>query len=213
MKTTDCVEAEDGGVLAGNIYDKYGSRNPLVRWVMRRFDATLSELIARAEPMTVHEVGCGEGFWVLRWNERGIPARGSDSSARIIEIARAGAAARMLSPLIFQVRDIYQMEAGRDNADCVVCSEVLEHLERPEQGLQALRRVVDRHLIVSVPWEPVWRLLNIAQGRYIGRLGNTPGHIQHWTRRGIVRLVAKYFEVLEVRHCVLWTMLLCRRLG
>ena len=212
MSRKGSVGVEDSGILAGNVFDKYGAQNPLIKWVMKRFDATLSELIAKAGPTTVHEVGCGEGFWVLRWNERGIEARGSDVSARVIEVARGDAVARGLSPLLFQVCDVYHLEADRDRADLVVCCEVLEHLEWPEEGLQALQRVVGRHLIVSVPWEPVGRLLNLARGRYIGSLGNTPGHIQHWTHRGIVRFVSKYFKVVDVRLCFPWTVLLCRPL-
>jgi hypothetical protein len=30
-----------------------------------------------------------------------------------------------------------------------------------------------------VPREPIWRIGNMARGRYLGDLGNTPGHIQH----------------------------------
>ena len=210
MSRRDSGRVEDGGVPAGNVFDKYGSQNPFIKWVMKRFDATVSEFVAVASPATVHEVGCGEGFWVLRWNERGIEARGSDVSARIIEVARADAVARGLSAHTFQVRDIYQMEAGSDSAECVVCSEVLEHLERPGEGLEALQRIVERHLVVTVPREPLWRVLNLARGRYIRSLGNTPGHVQHWTRRGIVRLVSKYFEVVDVRCCGPWTMILCR---
>ncbi len=40
--------------------------------------------------------------------------------------------------------------------------------------------------------------------------GNTPGHLQHWSRAGFLRLVADYFEVVEVRTPLPWTMALCR---
>lgn len=86
-----------------------------------------------------------------------------------------------------------------DAADLIVCCEVLEHLERPEEGLRALQRVVGRYLIVSVSREPIWCVLNLARGKYIADFGNTPGHIQHWSKRGFVALVSKYFEVVEVK--------------
>ena len=199
-------------MIAGNVFDKYESRNPLIKWLMKRFDATLSELIARANPATIHDAGCGEGFLVVRWNERGIAARGTDVSCDIVETARRLATAKGLSPLLFQVRSIYELKSDNDKADLVTCLEVLEHLERPEEALKALRRVVDRHLMVSVPWEPVWRLLNLARGKYIRSLGNTPGHIQHWNRRDIVGFVSKYFDVVDVRLCFPWVVLLCRPL-
>jgi 2-polyprenyl-3-methyl-5-hydroxy-6-metoxy-1,4-benzoquinol methylase len=202
--------ASEQGVVVGNVYDKYGSRNPIVRRLMRGFGDALGELVAQAAPRTIHEVGCGEGYWVLRWNRGGLDARGSDFSARAIELARLNAAQQGVGAERFAVRSVYDLEPGRDGADLLVCSEVLEHLERPEEALRRLQRVVSRHLIVSVPREPVWRLLNLARGKYVGSLGNTPGHLQHWSARAFTRLVARYFELVTVRMPLPWTMALCR---
>lgn len=201
------------GIVVGNVYDKYGSANPIVKRIMRGFESTLSSLIARAAPVEIHEIGCGEGYWVLRWNELGMAARGCDFSQQVIDIARENAIERGLPPELFEVRSIYDLEANRDAADLMVCCEVLEHLEQPELALQALQPVVGRHLILSVPREPLWRILNMARGKYPTVLGNTPGHVQHWSRRGFVRLVSAYFEVIEVKNPLPWTMLLCRPRG
>lgn len=202
---------KEAGVVVGNVYDKYGSRNPVVRWIMRGFEDALSELVARAAPSSVHEIGCGEGYWVLHWNRHGLVARGTDFSTEVIRLARLNAAQEGIAADFFQVRSIYDLEPGRDGADLVVCCEVLEHLERPDEALRALQRVVRSHLIVSVPREPIWRLLNLARGKYVPHLGNTPGHLQHWSSRGFTQLMAKYFEVMEVRTPLPWTMALCRR--
>ena len=202
--------ATEGGVPVGNVYDKYGSRNPVVRRLMRGFDQALSELVARAAPTTLHEVGCGEGYWVLRWSRQGLPARGSDFSAEAIRLARMNAAEQGVAEDRFQVRSVYELEPARDGADLVVCCEVLEHLERPEEALRALQRIAGRHLIFSVPREPLWRALNLARLKYLGSLGNTPGHLQHWSSRAFTRLLSRYFELLEVRTPLPWTMALCR---
>ena len=92
----------------------------------------------------------------------------------------------------------------------MVCCEVLEHLEQPELALKTLKRVTGRYLILSVPREPLWCAMNLARAKYISRLGNTPGHIQHWSKRGFIRLVSKCFDVLEVKSPLPWTMLLCK---
>jgi 2-polyprenyl-3-methyl-5-hydroxy-6-metoxy-1,4-benzoquinol methylase len=203
--------ATEQGVVVGNVYDKYGSRNPIVKWLMRGFEGALSELVAQAAPASIHEVGCGEGYWVLRWNRSGLDARGSDFSGKAIELARLNAAQQGVAAERFAVRSVYELEPGRDGADLVVCCEVLEHLERPEEALRRLQGVVSRHLIVSVPREPIWRVLNLARAKYIGSLGNTPGHLQHWSTRAFTQLVARYFEVVAVRTPLPWTMALCRR--
>jgi len=202
--------AKENGIVVGNTYDKYGSRNPIVKWMMKGFETALSDLIAKAAPRSIHEIGCGEGYWVLRWNEQGKTARGCDLSMHVIELARENAVEQGVSPSLFEPRSIYELEVGRHNADLVVCCEVLEHLEFPDAGLQALQRVVDRHLIISVPREPLWCALNLARGKYITHRGNTPGHIKQWSKGSFIRLVSKYFDVIEVKTPLPWTMLLCK---
>jgi hypothetical protein len=71
-----------------------------------------------------------------------------------------------------------------------------------------MSRVASRHLLVSVPREPLWRALNIARGAYLTALGNTPGHVNHWSRRGLRTLLDGHGEVLELRTPFPWTMAL-----
>ena len=201
---------EEGGVVVGNTFDKYSSRNPVVRGMMNGFGASLADLVARVSPLSIHEIGCGEGYWVLRWNREGLAASGCDFSEKVIGLARENAVACGLSPALFETQCIYDLDPERHRADLIVCCEVLEHLERPAVALQALRKIVGQHLIVSVPDEPLWRMLNLARFKYVKRWGNTPGHVQHWSKNGFIRLVSQHFEVLEVRCPFPWTMLLCR---
>lgn len=201
---------KEDGIVVGNAYDKYGSSNPIVRRIMQGFDLALTELIDQTRPQTIHEVGCGEGYWVLRWNRQGIEARGTDFSGRVIELALENALAEKLSPGIFETRSIYDIQIERDSADLVVCCEVLEHLEDPEAGLAALQRVVTSHVVLSVPREPIWCALNLARGKYFTSFGNTPGHIQHWSKSGFLKLVSQYFDVIDIKSPLPWTMLLAR---
>ena len=201
--------AEDG-IIIGNTYDKYRSKNPIVRWMMNGFDASLSELVGKVSPTSIHDIGCGEGYWTMRWHEQGIRVKGSDFSRQVIDISRKNAKAQGIHTDLFQVSGIYDVNRTDDTAELVVCCEVLEHLESPEAGLKALRSIVGKWLIVSVPREPIWCLLNLARGKYVRDLGNTPGHIQHWSRSSFIRTVSQYFEVVEVRSPMPWTMLLCK---
>ncbi|MBZ9922623.1 class I SAM-dependent methyltransferase, partial [Mesorhizobium sp. BR1-1-7] len=104
----------------------------------------------------------------------------------------------------------YEVMPERDGADLIVCCEVMEHLEEPQKALQALQRIARSDLILSVPREPLWRALNLARGKYVSALGNTPGHLQHWSQRGFISLVSQFFEVVEVLSPLPWTMLHCR---
>ncbi|WP_422843436.1 class I SAM-dependent methyltransferase [Acidovorax sp. M2(2025)] len=201
----------EGGIVVGNNYNKYSTQNPIARRLMRGFSESLSALVSKAAPETIHEVGCGEGYWTLAWHQQGMQVKGSDFSEQVIALAQENAAERGLPPTLFSRRSIYELAQGDDSADLIVCCEVLEHLDDPEAGLAALRRVATRNIILSVPREPLWCALNLARGKYWSSLGNTPGHIQHWSSRAFVDLVQKYFEVQEIRKPLPWTMLLCKK--
>jgi 2-polyprenyl-3-methyl-5-hydroxy-6-metoxy-1,4-benzoquinol methylase len=200
----------ENGIVIGNTFDKYSSRNPIVKWMMRAFHKALNDLVARAAPNSIHELGCGEGYWVCKWSREGRIVRGSDFSPVVIDLARANAEAQGLAADLFKVGSIYNLKPEKDSADLLVCCEVFEHLENPHLGLQALVRTVRNFVILSVPREPIWRFLNVARGRYLRDFGNTPGHIQHWSKSAFIRMVKHYFYVIEIRSPLPWTMLLCR---
>lgn len=208
MKIAGGLKEDD--IAIGNVFDKYGSRNPVVRYLMQGFSDSLSGFVGMAAPKTIHEVGCGEGYWTNQWNAMGIKARGSDFSSQVIDMARANAQAIGVPSDIFSVKSIYELKAPEDSADLIVCCEVMEHLEQPEAALETLKGIVTDHLIISVPREPLWRAMNMARGKYLTSLGNTEGHIQHWSKAGITGLVSRYFDVIEVRSPIPWTMMLCR---
>lgn len=197
------------GVLAGNLYDKYGSRNPLVRALMRGFEEALDELVVVTNSKNIHEVGCGEGRWTIEWAARGLDARGTDFSEHVLALARAnceraGAAAR------FRAASIYDLEAATDAAELVVCCEVLEHLDEPERAVDVLASLASPWLIASVPREPIWSLMNMARGKYWSSWGNTPGHLQRWSTESFTRLLSRRFEIVTVRRPLPWSMVLCR---
>lgn len=199
----------EDGIVFGNAFDKYGSKNPIVKWIMSGFDSSLEHFVVHANPETIHEVGCGEGFWVNKWNSQGLKAVGSDFSHDVISLARENATAANLMPDVFNVKSIYDLKAGIDSADLIVCCEVMEHLEEPDKAMKILQSLVDKYLIISVPREPIWCTLNMARGKYIRNFGNTPGHIQHWSKKSFIKFIQSYFKVIEVSSPFPWTMLLC----
>lgn len=197
----------EDGIVVGNVYNKYESRNPIARHLLRGFLRALDDLLARAGDGKVHEVGCGEGYLSVRMKRTGREVRGSDFSEQIIERARTIHGGVGID---FRVRSIYDLNAAEDAADTIVCCEVLEHLDQPERALARLAEVTRRSCILSVPNEPLWRLMNIARGKYWSEFGNTPGHVQKWSRRAFIRIVSQHFAVVEVRQPVPWTMVRCQ---
>ena len=76
--------------------------------------------------------------------------------------------------------------------------------------LDEMSRVASRKILVSVPREPIWRILNMARGAYIKDLGNTPGHLNHWSKRSFVQMLKGYGRVDAVLTPFPWTMVLLR---
>ena len=203
------VGAEERG---GNVYDKYASTNQIERLLVGRFLESVGELVDRTGASEAHEVGCGEGELSLLMARRGLRVRGSDAFGDVIEGARERARAQGLE-VAFEARAVQQLEPSRDGAELVVCCEVLEHLPDPDRALEILCRLADPWLLISVPREPLWRALNLARLAYVRQLGNTPGHLNHWSKREFARLLAERLEVVEVRSPLPWTMALCRATG
>jgi 2-polyprenyl-3-methyl-5-hydroxy-6-metoxy-1,4-benzoquinol methylase len=92
--------------------------------------------------------------------------------------------------------------------DAASAMEVLEHVPDPEAVLAEMSRVAARWLLVSVPREPLWRALNMSRGAYLRQLGNTPGHLNHWSKSGFAKLLDRYGEIVELRSPFPWTMAL-----
>lgn len=209
------VTVSKDGVVTGNTYDKYGSSNPVVRRLMDSFERTLDQLFTLAAPASVLDVGCGEGVLVQRWAQQLGDGRvvGIDLEEESIQ---AGWAEHAAPNLEYRV-----MEAGRadrvenlpfaeNEFELASAIEVLEHVPDPEHTVSEMARCASRHLLVSVPREPLWRMLNMARGAYWPALGNTPGHLNHWSRRSFVAMLSRYGEVAEVRSPFPWTMVLVR---
>jgi SAM-dependent methyltransferase len=193
----------------GNVYDKYGTSNPVARRLMAGFMGQLDELVERTGATEAHEVGCGEGELAIRLARQGIKVRGTDAFPQVLEEARARAR-RAGVEIDFEATPVEDLEPGRHGAELIVCCEVLEHLEDPERALEVLAGLARPWLVASVPREPLWRALNLARFSYVRDLGNTPGHLNHWSRREFVRFLTPRIEVVEVRNPTPWTMVLCR---
>jgi 2-polyprenyl-3-methyl-5-hydroxy-6-metoxy-1,4-benzoquinol methylase len=203
------VSSATADVPTGNTFDKYGSSNPLVKRLMAGFHSTLDELWSHAAPRSILDVGCGEGVLTAEWAER-------LGDGRIVGIdlddpkLRAEWERRSRPNLEFRAEEATSLSFADDEFDLACAIEVLEHVPEPEATVAEMARVASRHLLVSVPREPLWRGLNMARGAYLRELGNTPGHVNHWSKRAFVEMLSRYGTVEEARSPFPWTMVLVR---
>jgi 2-polyprenyl-3-methyl-5-hydroxy-6-metoxy-1,4-benzoquinol methylase len=206
---TPSVTVDAEGTVTGNTYDKYGTKNPVARRLQSGFERTLAELFAQAAPQTLLDVGCGEGVLVSKWAVS-IPGRvvGLDLEDPQLQ---AEWAKRQVPNLEYKIMKAENLPFGDGEFEVATAIEVLEHVPDPEHTVAEMARCASKYLLVSVPREPLWRGLNMARGAYLKDLGNTPGHLNHWSKRSFVELLSKHGTVVEARSPFPWTMLLVRR--
>jgi 2-polyprenyl-3-methyl-5-hydroxy-6-metoxy-1,4-benzoquinol methylase len=206
---TPMTDEAPASVPTGNTFDKYGSTNPLVRRLMSGFEASLDRLFAHAAPRSVLDVGCGEGVLTYRWAERlgEKPIVGIDLADPKLA---AEWSTRRRENLEFRTFAGGALPFPDGSFDLVGAIEVLEHVPDPERTVADMARVAARYLLVSVPREPLWRALNVARGAYVRDFGNTPGHLNHWSKRGFIGMLESHGEVVEARSPFPWTMVLVR---
>ena len=167
----------------------------------------LVDLTIRIDPRNVLDVGCGEGL-VLRqlgvlWDE--IEIHGVDISIALLHVAQ-----EIKADASYLAGSVYQLPLPDHYYDLVICTEVLEHLENPGAALAEIVRVGKAHCLLSVPHEPWWRITNVMRGSHLADWGNTPGHVNHWSRQRFIGFVNNHLDVVGVRQPFPWIMVLGR---
>ena len=199
--------APSAATPTGNSYDKYGARHPVERRLVEGFLRALDDALPSAAPVRVLEVGAGEGEISAR-------VRSRFPNAVVVSIdlhdPSLGAEWRQRGAL-GAFADVRSLPFPDGSFDLVLGIEVLEHVVGPEQALSEIHRVGRDAVVLSVPREPIWRIANVLRGRYVRQLGNTPGHLNHWSTRGFRTLVERRFDVGATRTPFPWTILSARR--
>ncbi len=204
------VTVSDDGIVTGNTYDKYGSTNPVVRRLMAGFERTLDELLARADPRSLLDVGCGEGVLVQRWAQRLPDARRRRHRPRGgVDPGRLGAAARRRTSSTARCPPRI-CRSPTSEFELASAIEVLEHVPDPERTLAEMARCAERHLLVSVPREPLWRGAEHGARRVHRAARQHAGPPQPLVQALVRQAALAHGQIVELRSPFPWTMLLVR---
>lgn len=193
---------ETGDVPRGNTYDKYATTNPIEQRLMERFLSSLDAAIGAGNPLRILEVGAGEGEIATR-----IRSSFPDAHLTVLDLPDDEVANSWASFSLSGLFASVEALPFEDNTfDLVLAIEVLEHVDNPDAALVEISRVANNRVVLTVPREPIWRVGNLARGRYVRDLGNTPGHINHWGLRSFRQLVARHMTVTSARGSFPWSV-------
>jgi 2-polyprenyl-3-methyl-5-hydroxy-6-metoxy-1,4-benzoquinol methylase len=164
--------------------------------LLARYRRRLLSELAPLGPKRVLDVGCGEGLLTAWLSEQLGDAEIHGLEARDEAV---GEFRERHPSLEIHQGDLYALPFEDGEFDLVLALEVLEHLEDP--AVAEMRRVSARAIALTVPLEPFFRAGNLARGRYVARLGSTPGHLNTWGPVGLRRAVgpvlpgSRWFEL------------------
>lgn len=187
--------------IVGNYFNKYQSNHFLYRRLVRNYRLTLHSLIQELQVNNCLEIGSGEGYIVdyLLDIKPDIQIVGSDIEYSMVRHAKLRC---LSSDWCVAIGD--NLPFGSDTYDLVLACEVMEHVINPINVIRELHRVSRKYVVISVPYEPFWRILNMIRLKYLRNFGNTPGHINHWSKKSIINLVNAYFEPINLRISFPW---------
>lgn len=157
---------------------KHTSRNPIQKLLIKNFYSSLISLAKPLKAESILDAGCGEGFTMEKFYKNGVGKK-----IEGIEYAKDAIAfgKKLFPDLTFTQGSVYELPHKSNSFDLVICTEVLEHLEKPAKALGEMLRVSKKYLIISVPNEPFFMLSNFLRGKNLARFGNDEGHINHWS--------------------------------
>jgi ubiquinone/menaquinone biosynthesis C-methylase UbiE len=172
----------------------------------------LSGKIGHSMKFNAIELGCGEGYSTERLYAM-LPSNINMYASEYV--SKLVPKAQKRNPKVNVIQEsVYELTHKDKTFDVIFLLEVLEHLDYPEKALKEIRRVLkdDGVLILGVPREPLWRVLNMARGKYLKDFGNTVGHLNHWSKRTLVNHVNEHFgPVVATKNPIPWTIVLAKK--
>lgn len=189
---------------------KYTQANFIGKWLINNFYGAVSSFVERVDLRSgaALEVGAGQGYstrYLREALQTNVMLTASELEPTQVQQAQ------LRNPDVpITSESVYELQRADKSVDLIIMLEVLEHLENPEIALSEIARVASQFVILSVPREPIWCFLNFIRGKYWTSLGNTPGHINHWSTNKFRHFVGKYFEVVDTKTPLPWTIVLLR---
>jgi len=187
---------------------KFSNQNPIHRFALGRFFDRIAAELNAFQPERVLEFGCGEGFFLKEVQQRGVEF--ADYVGLDLREDALATASSFFPKGRFERADLFRWPAPEEGFDLVIASQVLEHLPTPQLALERLVELCSGQLLLTVPLEPWFRILNFLRGRDLRRLGNHPEHVNLWTFSRFRSFVADHAEVVRAYRVFPFTVVIAK---
>jgi 2-polyprenyl-3-methyl-5-hydroxy-6-metoxy-1,4-benzoquinol methylase len=177
-------------------YDKFFGSDEYLRQYLDeerlRFFREVADVCAALRPDSVLDVGCGTGHLLAEIAERGAATRlvGFDHSKQAIRRAR-----RLVPEAELIVADLFKLSLAEE-FDLITCTEVLEHLRRPDHAMRVLVGCCrpGGHVVITVP---------------DGAVDTWEGHVNFWDEHQLQGFLRPY-GLQQVRRATGDLLAVCR---
>lgn len=202
-----CVISHFALITMTSNQKKYNSKNPLQRFLIRKFLKNIREFSKQVSGNKLLEVGSGEGFVLSAILEKqNFQATALDPNESALMLLK-----QRLPQVETRNGYVEKLPFDDNSFDIVVCCEVLEHLEDPKKALQELKRVGKEYFILSVPNEPWFSMANFLRGKNLSRWGCDSEHIQKWSFKKFLKFIGGELKIIKAYKSFPWTMVLAKK--
>ena len=145
-----------------------------------------------ADTKTVLDIGCGQGELASALKANCISVTGVDISEQALKIA----APTLAKSYCFDIEKNWPEDLLNQKFDCMIASEVIEHLFAPEEFLQKVRKILkkDGCLILTTPnflfWKNRWRIF-MGKFEYADSGFYDRGHIHFFSRLALLKEITR----------------------
>ena len=70
-----------------------------------------------------------------------------------------------------------------------------------------------KSIVLSVPYEPYFRIGNVLRGKHLARWGDHPEHVQHWNFRTFRAFLEPSLHDVRIQNALPWIIAVCIPLG
>ncbi|MEY4668330.1 MAG: hypothetical protein RL518_1029 [Pseudomonadota bacterium] len=187
---------------------KYENPNPIHRYVLGRFFDTAAQLLSPLNIESVLDLGCGEAYFHEHLQRRGVHLPhvvGVDLREDAVQVARG-----KFPAYDFYCGDIRTLDLSERRFDLVIASQILEHMPDAPTTLRQLSALSNQFLLLTVPHEPWFQVMNLLRFRDISRLGNHPEHINRWSLSRFCKLVQEHMDLVHATTSFPFILVLAR---